>query len=238
MTRPNLISVDLGDTAHSALDALCKRVKKTQSEVIRDLIILGHQYDILTKVDKAVARITKTKPRPTGAKNPMTDEERGVIDEYREIFNVDKQIYFPPALAAIRAACANGLTYEQITEVIRVSPNDAFIASLMTRDRAPQLHIILSEKMIAQLWDRAQDALKEEASAHILDLEGRVKPEALVVLKEVLTADQYSVAWDMVREAMTPEDVDQVLKAAMSSQFDEYVSKNKSLLEALGVILG
>ena len=240
MTRPNLISVDLGDAAHSALDALCKRVKKTQSEVIRDLIILGHQYDILTKVDKAVARITKTKPSPSGAKQPMTDAEREVIDEYKDIFNVEKQIYFPPALAAIRAACANHLTYEQIKEIIRVSPNDAFIASLMTRGNTPQLHVILSEKMVAQLWDMAQESLKEEASAHILDLEGRVKPEALVTLKEVLSPDQYSVAWDMVREAMTPSDVDHILKAAINFKWDEYIKKLEdevSIIDAIGATL-
>ena len=222
MSRPNLISVDLGDTAHSALDALCKRVKKNQSEVIRDLIILGHQYDILTKVDAAVARITKTKPSPHGPKRPVTEEERSVIEEYRDVFNVSKQLYYPPALTAIRAAVDNHITHEQLREIIRVSPNDEFINRIMVRGETPQLHVILSEKMIANLWSRAQEAMKEEAAAVVLDLEGRVKPEALVILKDMLTADQYSAAWDMMRRANNPGEVDMILRAAMEKRWEEF----------------
>lgn len=229
--RPDLISVDLGPVAHGALDALVKRYKKNQSDVIRDLIITDYQFKVMGKLSGVATKLSNKHVPPAQPSRKTTDEERHIIQVYKEVYNVDKNVYFPPALSTIRAAHNNGLTYEQIEEIVRVSPNDSWLAQQMSRGNTPQLHVILSEKMIANLWDLAQESLRADRDRARLSLEGTVKPEAMRTLKQLLTPDQYSAAYDMIKECMTPDDVAQVVRAATEERWDEFVQRTQEAVE-------
>jgi hypothetical protein len=216
--RPNLISVDLGPVAKEALDALCKRTKKNQSTTIRDLILGEYAYGVIDRMENYAKGI---KP----PKHKTVDEERNLIEQYKETFNVQKRIFYPAALSAIRARIKDGLTYGELGMIIEVAANDDWIGQLCSRGETPTLGMILGEKMVAKLWPIAQEMADTQADKERLMLEGTHKPEALTILKEALTPDQYSVAWDMVKECHTREDVDRIVKAAMGHRFDEYVAR-------------
>ena len=233
--RPYLISVDLGPVATAAMkELLAEAPKRTQSDLIRDCILIVHQFQLIGKlanqVDRAVtAKITMAPQK----KRKTSDAEKEVIELYKEVYNYNGRIYWPPALTCIRACITNGLSYDVIKEIVRISINDAWIGQMMARGDRPQLHTILSEKVVASLLPKAQSSAEEDADRALLRLNGEIKPQALMDLKGCLPPEQYSQAWDLVNECITENDVHMVVKAAMEGTLKEYEEKNQSLIEAL-----
>lgn len=235
--RPYLISVDLGPVATAAMKELLEaNPKRTQSDLIRDALLIAHQFNLIGKLANQVNRAIAVKVTVPPVKKPRkaTEEERSIVDVYKDVYHFNGNIYWPPALNCIRAARRNGLSYDTITEIVRVSINDSFLSQLLGRGERPGLHVILSEKMIAQLLPRAQVSAGDEADRAQLRLEGTIKPDALSTLKGALTSENYSKAWDLINECMTPNDVDMVVKAAMEGTLKEWEERDRSFLEVLG----
>lgn len=235
--RPYLISVDLGPVATSAMKELMEESpKRTQSDLIRDAIMIVYQFQLMGKlanqVDRALtAKITMS---PTKKKRKTNDAEMEIIDLYKEVYKYDGRIYWPPALTTIRAARQNGLSYETIKEIIRISINDPWLSQMLGRGDRPGIHHILSEKMIGQLLPKAEKSAEEEADQALLKLNGETKPQALADLRPVLGDDSYSKAWDEINECITETDVQNVVKAAMEGRLQEYLDEHHRFLEEAG----
>lgn len=231
--RPYLISVDLGPVATAALKELTEvKPKRNQSEVIRDCIIIVHQFQLIGKLADQVQRAVSVKATITPPKKrKASDEEREVVEVYKEVYNYNGNIYWPPALNCIRACHQNGLSYGVIKEMIRISINDPWIGQMIARGDRPQLHTILSEKMVAQLLPKAQSSAEEEADRAMLRLSGEVKPEALAILSEVLEKEEFSKAWDEIQGAMTETEVAGILKKYMKSRHAEFRVRLENLFD-------
>jgi hypothetical protein len=241
MSERNIISVDLGDVAGAAMTELLGQNKgRTQSDLVRDAILIVYQFSLLGKlssqIDRAIKGTITVTPKKKSRK--ATDEERAIVAEYQSVYNYDGNIYWPPALSCIRSAHSNGLPYSVIEEIVRISPNEAWFAQMLGRGERPQLHMILSEKMIGQLLPRAQVSASDEADKAKMRLEGTVKPDALTTLKGCLTSENYSQAWDLINDAMTEDDVANIVKAAMEGSLKEYSDRAAEAIEGIQDVLG
>jgi hypothetical protein len=227
MSSPrNITSVDLGDVCYEALESLVKQTKRTQSEVIRDSILICYHFGLakdFNAIRQAAEDLSKGKHTPR-TKSRTTVEEKRVIDTWRETFNYNGRIHNAAVLNTIRSA-AKTLDYDTICDIIELSPNNAFVASCVTRGDLPQLNMILSEKMIPQLLTYVEQVRGQQVERDQMTLEGTIKPLALSELRIALDANVYSYAFDKIMAASSEKEVNEIRKAAMQGELDKALAE-------------
>lgn len=224
MTRPYLISVDLGDVAGPALDKMVTYRKSDRSDVIRECILLCYNFGLLKRFEGALRKAEKEKSPNVTKKpaRPATDEEKMVVEKWREVFNFTGNIHWPKVLRTIREALTSGVTYQDQMDILELAGNDEFIGIIMSRGELPGIPLILGDSMLAKFVPMLEQVRSEMLVKHEANLDGLVKPRAIAKLKEVLTGDAMSKAYDLIMMAKTEEQVEGVVKSIMEAQMEDY----------------
>ena len=222
--RPFLVSVDLGEVAGPALDKLSQYQKTDRSATIRDCVLVCYNFGLLKRFEKTMKQAAKdgspnlTKP----PLRPATEDEKAVVEAWREVFNYTGNIFWPKELATIRSAVGKGVTYEDQVDIMQLASNDAFINQVISRGDIPVPSMILSDGMLAKFVPMLEQVRKEAVVSSEIRLDGVVKPRALKSLKEFLSDDAMSKVYDLVMIAGTEAQVNNIVKEAVAEQLEDY----------------
>ena len=222
----NLLSVDLGPVCDEALNELCKQTKRTRSEIVRDCILIAYHFGLakdFNDLRNSVEELSEGK-HTVRTRNKISAEEKSVIDTYREVFDYKGRLHNPAVLGVLRAA-AKTLDYQTIREMIELSGNHVIVANMLSRGEKPTLQMLLSEKMVGHLLNIVDDAKEKEVKRRHLHLEGHIKPLALTQLRDSLSKEMFSKAFDLIQAAKSEGEVNSIRAAAMNEQLDVYISE-------------
>jgi len=232
--RPYHITVDLGPAAHGALEEMMAETSLNRSEVIRMVIEMSNLLDLVSKWDELSQQLSQ-QVIPSLGKAPsvakkvvkaMTDYEKQVISAWRRVFKTEARFYIPPAVAVIRAAKRNGMSYQDLIACVEVAPQDDYIQSIMVKGRVPQPHEVLSERLLGRLMPLAELRRRDEINQVKLSLESTIKPAAVMALREAgLPNETFALAWRMIQEATSQPDVESIAKAAIENTLDELLGR-------------
>lgn len=221
-----IVSASLDETTNTALEAMMSQSDSSTSEIIRDCILIGFYLSNETnflEIRRTAAELAANKHTPR-TKNRMTPKERSVVDKYIEVYGGTRRMYYPPIMKALRAA-AMRLDYETLCDIVEVSPNHDLIAMDLAKGKTPGLQQILSEKMIGMLLPLVDEVRADDFARQQLELEGTVKPLALNTLRELLDKNEFSVAYDLIEEATSAEQVARITKAATDKALDDLLDE-------------
>lgn len=221
----NLLSVDLGSVCAEALDELCKQTKRTRSDLVRDIILISYHFGLakdFNTLRNTIEELSKGKHTPR-TRGKISNEEKSVIDTYREVYSYKGRLYNPAVLGALRAV-AKSVDYETIRSMIELSGNNTLVASILSRGERPSLQMLLAEKMVGQLLPLVDEFKAKEVKRKVLELEGHVKPLALTELHKDLDDNTYSEAFDQIQAAKTAKEVNDIKKAALSNELRKELS--------------
>lgn len=233
--RPYHLTVDLGAAAHGALEEMVVATDLNKSEVVRMVIemanllgLVGHwdqlSQQLAQQVIPSLGRSPSVKKKTLKA---FTEAEQAVIAAWREGMDTDRKFYIPPAANAIRNAQNNGLSCQDLVACMLIAPQDSVVQGWLLQGHVPQPHELLSDKMLGRLIPLAEDAKKEEVARARMSLESTLKPTALAVLKEAgITGDSYALAWKMIQDAQSEQDVEIIAKAAIENTLDELLGSD------------
>jgi len=209
--RRFLCSIDFGDVAGNALEALTKQQKISKSEVARRCVLLAYNSDILSKWKRLSSKIL-AEPKPKRGPAKQTDEERHVIATYRRVYNYQGRLHHAAVLACIRSLVKSGITESEVASIVEVSKNDVWLANRLARGEHVPLNEILSDKMVLRILPLLENTEQAELeNAHVL-LEGTVKPKAFAYLRATLPPEMLSAAWDDIQAATSNSDVETLIE--------------------------
>jgi hypothetical protein len=208
MKRPYHRTVDLMEVAGQALEAMVKKTKKNPSDLIREAIICHYGLGTFETTERAMRASEKKDAKRAAAKRgPITDEERRVVEAYKEAWSYTGRIHFPAVLAGMRQATAAGVSIDELVRLMEVAPHDDL---LQTREFVA-LHELMSEKMISRLMTLEGKVREMEETKEALNLRDSLVPGAIRALRKenLLSPEVYR----RIHEVETEEELKFLLKA-------------------------
>jgi hypothetical protein len=181
--RPFQVTVDLIDShGLNRLDDLCGLLGgKTKSDAVRYAIewaCLGAQMTpvagqyksfngltqaikaLTSKVEDITPYVRKTKaPGTVNKKKPgkVTADDRALLVVWKKALGIDPDaqmtIFWPPIIKRTHTLVGQGVSYQEMSEMLEHCMESQFIAGLVADGQQPYISQILSEKMIPQLQE-------------------------------------------------------------------------------------
>jgi len=166
--RPNIVTVDLGGVLHSELLAVCEISGKPKSQLIREALqsFLGAcNTNSLLREPSSPEKTKSTSKTKSGSKTKNTDKNR-VVRAYNDTFypgddNPPKQ-HWGILSGVINSALKGGRTIDELVELIRVSPNDSFVAGKMRAGEPLPLPSLIKGSMLPNLLNVLNKMQKKE----------------------------------------------------------------------------
>jgi len=218
MDQPKTITVKLSQSEAWNLDDLCKTNELNISDMVRECIELCSS---VTRMREYAAKPAVRKKQARKA----TDFDHRLVDHYQEVFDDHHRVFWPSVISTIRAAQEKGVSDADLIGIVSVAPLDPWVQQKVQQGDTPRLHQLLSEAMIGRMLPLIDSTEEKAEVARQLHLRGTVKPKAVQDLKEFADADMQSVAYDLIQEAKTQEQVHEIISAALDKQLDKYIAK-------------
>ena len=218
-TRRWLFSIDFGEVAGPALEAISKKCKISKSEAARRCVIIAHYGDLIPKWDKIHKKLL-AEPKPKRGPQKQTDAERHVIATYRRVYNYQGRLHSAACLACIRALVRQGISEAEVAAIVEISKNDVWLANRLNRGEHVPLNEILSDKMVLRILPLLENTEQAELEHGKIRLEGTSKPKAFAYLKDLLPAEMLSAAWDDIQAVNSDSELEKLV--------DDYTRKAPS----------
>ena len=172
MTRPHQVAVDLGPELHCKLEKAEKAFGLSRSSLLRALIDHGLQCNAIIEYfsnkgeesskDKKGIQSYKSTTRKKGSWG-LTEDDWDVINLFRKVYRIPThaKMSWPAISKVLKARRREGISQDELLEMVKKSPQHQLIASTLQRGGKPTLSGMFSEKMVGQLLTLTWDAPKE-----------------------------------------------------------------------------
>lgn len=169
--KSHVLTVDLTELGGQILDDLVAKIAKesgkkpTKVQVIRNSLVAYYALDLYREPERILRLYeeqydgTVLKGAEPAIKNPMskghrkaTENDHKLVDVYVDTYSLPnkKGVFWPPFLRAVGNCINEGMSYDDLEKVIKVSPDEPWIAREYPTS-APPLHVLFSEKVLSRL---------------------------------------------------------------------------------------
>jgi hypothetical protein len=170
-----MLTVDLTPMVGAVLEEIQVQVEKetgkkpSKAKVIRDSLVGHYALDLYREPDRLLSLYEAQYVDPgekkvqetslQGSKHHMsgkaTKRDKELVEAYVETYSLPnkKSVFWPPFLKNVRASLEQGLSYEDLEQLIRLSPEVPQVGKMIAENAgvALPMHQLFSEKMLSHL---------------------------------------------------------------------------------------